>query len=152
VGRRVRAAIGARRFAIAVGIAAVAVSAALAIALWPRPRGPVIPPSVFDLENVNSYPHVAPFSEVRWRDRVPEVRVGGAWWELVSIDGVPSADVVAHCLRHYPDRWGDRFGEDLVAMMAQMGHALGPFASLELRDLATGAVTRHDAVPLTEEN
>ncbi|MBI1851546.1 MAG: serine/threonine protein kinase [Planctomycetes bacterium] len=150
--RRCRESVARHRFAIAVAAAVLGISGFAAITVASRIRRDAIPMSSSDIAEINRYPHVAPFSEVRWRGLAPEVKVGGGWFALAAIDGIASADIVAHCRRRYPDRWSDRFGEDLVAMLAQMGHDVGAAVSLDLRDLETGETSRCDDVGLTEAN
>src|SRR5688500_1282390 len=74
----------------------------------PEPSGP-------GSEDDRRRPHRAPFSAVRRADDGLEVRVeiGGAWYELVELDGLSTADLVAAAKRQYKVVWFKRLSEDL---------------------------------------
>ncbi len=103
---------------------------------------------------IAGYPKVSPFAAVRWEDSQPEVKVGGKWYQLVSIDDVPATEIVGYSQKTYEDLWQKRFEEDLVELMAGMGHE--PSESVRL---VVVPLTPKDAqeqiledVPLTEAN
>jgi hypothetical protein len=88
---------------------------------------------------------VAPYDGIRWSGDRPSVRTGGAWRELVAIDGVAAADLVAASRREYGDLWRKRFDEDIAEVMASAGAPPAGHVLLTLRDPATGdAVTTAD--------
>jgi hypothetical protein len=109
-------------------------------------------------EQSERYPTLAPFTDVRWKEAVPEVRVQGVWYELRAIDDLDSGKIVAFCKKTYPDRWQKRFGEDLVEVLSRLGHKPTlnerwiPVVRLKVRRLDTGQVQVLDQVPMTEEN
>jgi RNA polymerase sigma factor (sigma-70 family) len=98
---------------------------------------------------------LAPFTGVRWRGEIPEVEVGGAWWELLSIDGVPAARIVAFCKERYGRPadllWRKRFSEDLVEVLAGMGKPPAAQVSLGLRSLTDGRQSLVQS-PMNSEN
>jgi hypothetical protein len=98
------------------------------------------------------YPKRAPFSAVRWKEATPEVKVKGVWYELLAIDDTEAKDVVKFCKDKEEKRWQKRFEEDLVEMMARMGHEPGEKVTLKVRDLSTGKTEVLKDVPNTHEN
>jgi hypothetical protein len=98
------------------------------------------------------YPKLSPFAAVRWQESRPEVELGDEWWQLVSIDDVPATEIVAFSQRTYGDLWRKRFEEDLVEVLAGMGHepkktvrlVVSPFGSSNTRTL--------EDVPMTKAN
>ncbi len=91
----------------------------------------------------------APFRAVRW---IPEVEIEGRWYELRSVDGVPVQEIVEFILRQEGDPWAQRFAEDLVEMLTNMGNPPGESVKLVVRDRETGEEKTFDKVPLTAEN
>jgi hypothetical protein len=98
------------------------------------------------------YPKLAPFSAVRWKGATPEVKVKGVWYELLAIDGTEAKEIVKFCKDKEEKLWQKRFEEDLVEMMARMGHEPGEKVTLKLRDLKTGEAEVLEDVPNTHEN
>jgi hypothetical protein len=98
------------------------------------------------------YPKLAPYSALRWKDATPEVKVKDAWYELLAIDGTDAKHVVKFCKDKEEKLWQKRFEEDLVEMMARMGHEPGEKVTLKLRDLRTGKTDVLKDVPNTHEN
>lgn len=97
-------------------------------------------------------PGLSPFTAVRWRGDVPEVEVDGRFYELVSIDELSAADLVAFCRESYDTRWRKRFSEDLVEVLARRGRPAIVSVDLALRDLETGRLFVRRRVALTSEN
>jgi len=97
-------------------------------------------------------PHISPFEGVRWRAEIPEVKVKGQWFELVSLNDLSAAQIVAGCKDADLDRWQKRFAEDLVAVLRKMGHDPGTSVTLTLKDLQSGDVQTLQNVEMTEEN
>lgn len=95
---------------------------------------------------------LSPFEAVQWKGMTPHVRVGGTWYELVSMDGLSAAQVVARCQALDPQHWQKRFEEDLVEVLMRTGHPIGDRTMLEVKDQETGQVRVLMDVPLTREN
>ena len=97
----------------------------------PSPTGP-------GTEDDQRRPHRAPFSAVRMADDGLEVRVeiGGAWYELVELDGLTSAELVAAAKRQYKARWFKRLSEDLPQIYEGMGRELGSTVEVVLADVS----------------
>jgi len=101
----------------------------------------------------------SPFSGVRWNGIAPQVQVNGAWYDLVSLDGVPAEKIVQFAKDTYGDRelgdqilWQKRFSEDLGQVMSRMHHDMGETVSLQLRRLNGTEVVNFPNVALTEAN
>lgn len=103
-------------------------------------------------EKAKRYPKLSPFSAVRWKESTPEVKVKEVWYELLAIDGTEAKDLVKFCKDKDEKSWQKRFEEDLVEMMARMGHEPGEKVSLKVRDLKTGKTEVLKGVPNTHEN
>jgi RNA polymerase sigma-70 factor (ECF subfamily) len=78
-----------------------------------------------------------PYSGLRWQGERPIARIGEEWIELLAIDGVPVADIIAFSKEENqskkPGEWRKRIQEDVVSLLLGMGHALGPQARLEVK-------------------
>src|SRR5262249_31480532 len=103
-------------------------------------------------EKAKRYPKLAPFSAVRWQEAMPEVKVKEVWYGLLAIDGTEAKDIVKFCKDTDEKSWQKRFEEDLVKMMARMGHEPGEKVTLKVRDLKTGKTEVFKDVPNTHEN
>lgn len=95
---------------------------------------------------------LSPFEAVQWKGTTPQVQVRGKWYELVSMDGLSSAQIVARCQALDERHWQKRFEEDLVEVLMRTGHPIGDRTMLEVKDLETGQVRVLMDVPLTREN
>jgi hypothetical protein len=103
-------------------------------------------------EKDKRYVKLSPFSAVRWRESTPEVKVKDVWYELVAIDDIEVKEVVKFCKEKEENLWKKRFEEDLVEMMARMGHEPSEKVTLKVRDLKTGKPEVLKDVPNTHEN
>lgn len=95
---------------------------------------------------------LSPFEAVQWKGTTPHVQVGGKWYELLSMDGLSAAQIVARCQALDPEHWQKRFEEDLVEVLMRTGHPIGDRTMLEVKDLETGQIRVLMDVPLTREN
>ena len=80
-----------------------------------------------------SYAKVAPFTDVRWENDLPTVRVNGDWSRLRSIDGIPIEEIMSFSREEYGSIARKRFTEDLVEVLSKMGHDPDWEVALELR-------------------
>lgn len=103
---------------------------------------------------IAGYPKVSPFTAVRWEASQPEVEVNGEWFNLISIDEVPVSEIVAFSKKTYDDLWQKRFEEDLVELMAGMGHEPSESVRLVVVPLPPKDAQEQvlEDVPLTKEN
>jgi hypothetical protein len=95
----------------------------------------------------------SPYAAIRWNDSRPEVQLDGEWLKLVSLDGLPVADIIAFSQQNYDDKWQKRFEEDLVELLTRMGHKPADAVDLVVETLASPPESRtFKDVPLTEAN
>ncbi|MBL8862514.1 MAG: hypothetical protein JNK02_10950 [Planctomycetes bacterium] len=94
---------------------------------------------------------LAPYAELRWQGERPEARLANAWVELLAIDGRAVPEIVAFCRVEWPDRWEQRFREDLVEVLTRMGRTPGAEVDLLVRDPG-GGKERVVRCPMTAAN
>ncbi len=98
-------------------------------------------------------PRVSPFRGMRAVDGGIEVQVlDDTWHALVSVAGVDTATLLREAERLCGDSAWKRITEDLPALLAAMGTAVGGAVDVEIEDRATGGVTQLPAVAMTEAN
>jgi hypothetical protein len=100
----------------------------------------------------DGHPLLSPFTEVRMHGDAPEVRYAERWYELVSLDGLAAPSILEHCKRTFGSRWEKRFAEDLVQVLAGMGHSVGREVSLVLIELDTRERVEVARAPMSEAN
>ncbi len=98
------------------------------------------------------YPRLAPYSAVRWQESQPEIRIDGQWYKLVSLDDIPSDEIVAFSKKTYGDRWQMRFEEDLVEVLSRMGHPPKETVTLVVQPLTSSKTQVLKDVPMTAKN
>ena len=97
------------------------------------------------------YAKKSPFAAVRWKESLPEVKVGDEWFRLVSLDGQSATDIVAFSKQTYRGQWQKRFEEDLVELLSRMGHAPEDAVTLVVQSVETGEETTLEKVAMTKE-
>jgi CubicO group peptidase (beta-lactamase class C family) len=112
---------------------------------------PSLPQQQPDFPRPN-YPKKAPFNAVRWRESEPEVKVDGEWLKLVSLDELPTSEIVAFSRRLYGNEWRKRFEEDLVELLTRMGHPPQDTVKLVVQSPASSETQVLEDVPMTKEN
>ena len=65
---------------------------------------------------------VSPYTGVLWEDDQPIVRVQDRWAPLVSIDEIPVDLIMEFANKEYGEKARQRLAEDLVRLLADMGH------------------------------
>jgi hypothetical protein len=100
----------------------------------------------------SGYAKLSPFEAVSWQGEVPDVRVSGIWFELVSLNDWPANKIVSACQALGGKNWQKRFEEDLVEVLTRSGHEPGLHVTLQVRELTTGNDLLLKEVPMTEEN
>jgi uncharacterized protein (DUF697 family) len=127
-----------------------------ALAAWlvllPAPRSnPAVPvPSVAVPQD--GFALLSPFTAVRMRGDVPEVRFEGKWYELVALDGIEAQRILAHAKKAFGELWEKRFAEDLVQVLAGMEHAVGSEVALVLIELESKTRREVAHAPMSAEN
>ena len=95
---------------------------------------------------------LSPFTEVRFEGETPLVRFEGKWYELIELDGLKAARIVAFCKEKYDRKWDRRFAEDLVEVLEAMGQRPGRHVRLVLRAKETGLKVKVARAAMTGEN
>ncbi len=98
------------------------------------------------------HPKRAPYTAVRWEGDTPVVKIGDEWLTLISLDGVAAGDIVAFSRRTYQENWQKRFEEDLVEVLAGMGHEPKDTVQLVVSPPGSSEKQTLDVVPMTEAN
>jgi hypothetical protein len=106
----------------------------------------------FFKSRLGGYPKQSPFAAVRWQQSQPEVQVGDEWFKLVSLNELPASEIVAFSQRTYEDKWQKRFEEDLVELLARMGHPPRDTVTLVVQSLTSPETRTLEDVPMTEAN
>lgn len=94
---------------------------------------------------------LSPFQDLRLAGGRVEVELDGARYELVSILGRSTAEILAHCRRTYGERWEKRLAEDLVEVLAGLGLGRRTEVDLVLIELSSGARVELRGVAMTAE-
>lgn len=98
------------------------------------------------------FARAAPFTDVRWDDETPIVRIDAEWYSLVSLDDILVKDLIAFSKQKYRSQWKMRFGEDLVDVLANMGHKLKANVRLVVVPAASTKQRTLEEVAMTEAN
>ncbi len=99
------------------------------------------------------YPKISPFDGIRLTESGPEIRLGGNWFVLLAVDGVPIKELHDFALKQYGDRASKRFGEDFVQLMDEAGHPLtGNTVTLLVRSVQGGPEMEFNDVTMTAAN
>src|SRR5687768_9189880 len=95
---------------------------------------------------------VSPFTRVDVTGDTARVIYDGVAYELVSIERLTTADVLAFCRQTYGRNADERFAADIVDVLTAMGKRRGRTVHLVLRDPRTKELTTVDRAPLTPDN
>ncbi len=98
------------------------------------------------------YPTKSPFNAVRWQGDQPEVRLDDEWFKLVSLNDIPTTEIVAFSKQIFEGQWQQRFEEDLVELLIHMKHPPADTVKLVVQSLTTSETIVRKDVPMTEEN
>ena len=97
---------------------------------------------------------ISPFTMVRYQGDKVIVTYAGTEYELAAINDIAAPEMLDFCRRQYKDVWQKRFAEDLVVVLADMGHPIGAehTVSLTLIDPGTGEKKSIERANMTKEN
>ena len=95
---------------------------------------------------------LSPFTEVSCDEDKALVTFSGKRYELVSIDGLTTKQILYFCRKAFAARWEKRFAEDLVEVMSGMGREVGSSVNLALKELDTNNVITVPDAPMTADN
>ena len=99
-----------------------------------------------------SWARLSPFTEVSCDEDKALVTFSGKRYELVSIDGFTTKQILYFCRKAFAARWEKRFAEDLVEVMSGMGKQAGITVNLVLKELDTNNVITVPDAPMTADN
>ena len=109
-------------------------------------------PNPARLQRKGNFPKLSPFTEVSCHEAEVLVTLSGKRYELISIDGLSTPDMVEFCRKTYGGAWEKRFSEDLVEVMAGMGKPAGVTVKLVVRDIGGEDLLTVPEAPMTAEN
>jgi hypothetical protein len=95
---------------------------------------------------------VSPFTRVEISGDDARVVYDGVAHELISIEQLPTPEILAFCRKTYGRNADERFAADIVEVLAAMGKRPGQTVHLVLRDPKTRELTTVERAPLTAEN
>jgi hypothetical protein len=104
------------------------------------------------IRSSDAFAKKSPFAAVRWQQSQPEVKVGDEWFKLISLDDVPTTEILAFSQQEHGDLWQKRFEEDLVELLSRMGHPPGDTVKLTVESLSSSETPVLEGVPMTEAN
>ena len=99
-----------------------------------------------------NYPKLSPFTKVDFEGEKVIVTYDGKAHQWLGIDDIKVEDIVSSSKQQFGSKWQMRVAEDLVEVLAGMGHHPGETVRLRLRDLKTNQKVFIEAAPMTEEN
>ncbi len=98
--------------------------------------------------------HVSPFTSVHFEGTNVFVTYEGVDYTLEGINNLPAIEVTDFCQRQYGNLWKKRIAQDIVIVLADMGHPsrADHTVTLSLADRATGQIRTVQNAKMTEEN
>ena len=75
------------------------------------------------------------FAAMRWMDEKPQVRISGTWYDLVSIDSQPVAQLIASTKTKFAADWQNQFQTDVDATLKNKMLGAGAMVDVGLRTL-----------------
>lgn len=109
-------------------------------------------------QELNPFSHpsqwISPFTKVRYQGDKVIVTYTGSEYKLAAINDLPTPQMLEFCRGRYKDLWQKRFAEDLVIVLADMGHPVKAekTVSLTLIEPNTGKKKTVEHAAMTKEN
>lgn len=98
---------------------------------------------------------MAAYQDIVWPvgtpEPLPRILLNGTWYELVSIETIPTAQLIGHARKSFGELWRKRFDEDMVEILRAMGRPSSGTVSLGVRDLVTGEPLTRSS-PMNSDN
>ncbi len=94
----------------------------------------------------------SPFSAIRWRSSVPEVRLNNQWYILKTVNTVPAETLIRFAQKTYSLRWQWMIEDSLTAVISSISMYPGRTVDLQLLDLTSSNTHFFSAVPMTIAN
>ncbi|CAD7702953.1 unnamed protein product [Ostreobium quekettii] len=96
------------------------------------------------------YARVSPYSGIRWENDRPLVRIDDQWYDLLAVDGISVDRIVGFAKKQYGRRARKRVAEDLIQILAELGHDPDWEVTLDLRT-QDGTTVQQDVL-MTKRN
>lgn len=94
----------------------------------------------------------SPFSAIRWRSSVPEVRLDNQWFILKTVNTVPAETLIRFAQKTYSLRWQRMIEDSLTEVLSSISTYPGRAIDLQLLNLTTRNIQSFSAVPMTVTN
>tara|TARA_R110002096_G_scaffold189193_11_gene369581 strand:- start:905 stop:1324 length:420 start_codon:yes stop_codon:yes gene_type:complete len=95
---------------------------------------------------------ISPFTAVQFEGEKILAEYEGTTYELSSIGGIASAELIKAAKKQFGSLWQMRIREDIAEVITAAGAPESTEVDLELIDLETGAVKTVSDAEMTEEN
>ena len=95
---------------------------------------------------------VSPFTAVSFEDETIRVEFQDAPYDLVSIEGITSTDLVAAATKRFGRKWQKRIREDIVDVLKAAGVEESRHVDLQLKNQKTGLIKIVCDAEMTEAN
>ena len=95
---------------------------------------------------------VSPFTAVSFEDETIRVEFQNAPYDLVSIEGITSTDLIAAAKKRFGRKWQKRIREDIVDVLKAAGVDEDRHVDLKLQDHKTGLTKSVSDAKMTEAN
>ncbi|MCB1088052.1 MAG: hypothetical protein KDM63_13460 [Verrucomicrobiae bacterium] len=95
---------------------------------------------------------ISPFTAIEIEGETVRVEYDGKEYELVAIEQVPTADLIAAAKKRFGQRWEKRLREDIAEVLDAAGIPSSHRVDLSLRNPASGTVEKIPQAEMTREN
>ncbi len=94
----------------------------------------------------------SPFSAIRWRSSVPEVRLNNQWYILKTINNIPAETLIRFAQKTYSLRWQLMIEDSLTEVISSISAYPGRSIDLQLLGIPDRSIQSLSAVPMTVTN
>jgi hypothetical protein len=110
--------------------------------------------AMLEWRSAANWRRVSPFTDVQCDGGEATVVYENGQFSLVSINGVPTDEILAFCKRTYGNKWEERFAEDIYEVLEELGKppAKDHVVQLVLRDARLGELQAVKSAHMTLEN
>lgn len=95
---------------------------------------------------------VSPFTAIEIDGEIVRVEYEETRYELIAIEQVPTADLIAASKRRFGRNWEKRLREDIAEVLGAAGIPESDRVDLSLKDLESGEVALFPDAKMTTEN
>lgn len=105
----------------------------------------------FKNEAIPEWKKISPFTAVSFEGETIFAEFEGSVYELVSIEGVSSDELVKAAKKRFGRQWQKRIREDIAEVLIAAGAPEGLYVDLALKDLKSGEVNLVSDAEMTYE-